>query len=318
MPMFIHASGEYLPERTVDNDYFSRLTGRPPQWFEQLTGIRERRRAAEGENANSMAIAAVRNLLRTGGESALADVDLIVGASYTPWDTIGTIAHVLQREFQLSNARAMYVSTACSSFIDAIDMTEAYFGSGRARKALVVASEHNSLYSSDSDEKSGHLWGDGAAAFLIGASAGPLKLQILDTHTVGLADRGRGPLGITMMPRDGGLVMHHGKDIFVHACREMAGIARMLLERNRLGIGDVRLLVPHQANKRIIDAVIEDLAIPAQRVAFTIGELGNTGCASVAITMHRFMHKLEPGELALLIAFGGGYSAAAALVKRLE
>lgn len=315
--MFIHASGEYLPERVVDNDYFARLTGRPSPWFEQLTGIRQRRRAGEGENANSMAIAAVKHLVRTG-DATLEDVDLIIGASYTPWDTIGTIAHVLQREFTLGGARAIYVSTACSSFIDALDLASAYFASGRARKALVVASEHNSLYSSDGDEKSGHLWGDGAAAFILGNSPGKLKLQILDTHTVGLADRGKGPFGITMVPRDGGLVMHHGKDIFVHACREMAGMARLLLERNKLTLGDLRLVVPHQANKRIIDSVADDLGLPPQRVALTIGELGNTGCASVAITLHRYLHKLEPGEYALLIAFGGGYSAAGALIRRTE
>ena len=315
--MFIHASGEYVPERVVDNDYFARLTGRAAPWFEQLTGIRQRRRAGEGENANTMAIAAVKHLLRTG-DATLDDVDLIIGASYTPWDTIGTIAHVLQREFTLSNARAVYISTACSSFIDAIDMAAAYFESGRSRKALIVASEHNSLYSSDGDEKSGHLWGDGAAAFVIGNSPGKLQLEVLDTHTVGLADRGRGPAGITMVPRDGGLVMHYGKDIFVHACREMAGMARLLLERNQLSVGDLRLVVPHQANKRIIDSVAADLGLPAQRVALTIGELGNTGCASVAITLHRYMHRLEPGEYALLVAFGGGYSAAGALLKRTQ
>ena len=313
--MFIHASGEYLPERVVDNDYFSRLTGRTAPWFEQLTGIRERRRAGEGENANSMAIAAVKDLLQAGS-TTLDDVDLIIGASYTPWDTIGTIAHVLQREFDLRDARAMYLSTACSSFIDAIDMASAYFSSGRSRKALIVASEHNSLYSSDGDEKSGHLWGDGAAALIVGNTPGTLQLEVLDTHTVGLADRGRGPFGITMVPKEGGLVMHYGKDIFMHACREMAGMARLLLERNKLSVSDLRLLVPHQANKRIIDNVIQDLGLPAQRVALTVGELGNTGCASVGITLHRHLHRIEPGEYAMLVAFGGGYSAAGALLRR--
>jgi 3-oxoacyl-[acyl-carrier-protein] synthase-3 len=112
--------------------------------------------------------------------------------------------------------------------------------------------------------------------------------------------------------------MHHGKDIFMHACREMAGMARLLLERNNLTVGDVRLVIPHQASKRIIDSVANDLDLPSQRVALTIDELGNTGCASVAITLHRFVHKLEPGDYALLIAFGGGYSAAGALLRRAQ
>src|SRR5690606_34963557 len=145
-----------------------------------------------------------------------------------------------------------------------------YFASGRSRKALVVASEHNSLYSSDGDENSGHLRGDGAAALILGDTPGKLSLEVLDTYTVGLADRGKGPFGIRMVPRDGGLVMHHGKDIFMHACREMAGMARLLLERNALTVGDVRLVIPHRANKRIIDSVADDLGLPSQPLALTI------------------------------------------------
>src|SRR5690606_5689129 len=124
--VFIEASAEYIPERVVDNRYFSELTGRPTQWFEQLTGIRARRRAAAGENANTMGIAAVGNLRRSAPD-CLDGVDLIIGASYTPWDTIATIAHVVQRHFAIRNARALYLSTACSSFIDALDVAAAYF-----------------------------------------------------------------------------------------------------------------------------------------------------------------------------------------------
>jgi 3-oxoacyl-[acyl-carrier-protein] synthase III len=315
--MFIHATGQYVPQRSVDNEYFSQLTGRPAQWFEKLTGIRSRRRAGAGENASSMAIAAVQDLLTTA-PGALADVDLIIGASYTPWDTIGTMAHVLQRRFELSDAKAMYLSTACSSFIDAVEVAAAYFDSGRARRALVVAAEHNSLYSSDSDEKSGHLWGDGAAAVVLDKSAGEPHIRIADIITRGLADRGHGPEAISLVPhaKAGGLVMPHGKDIFVHASREMVHATREMLRRNQLSLDQIKLLIPHQANKRIIDHVCEELGIPPQRVALTITELGNTGCASVAITLHRHLHRLEPGDRGILVTFGGGYSSGAVLIER--
>src|SRR5690606_21111549 len=143
----------------------------------------------------------------------------------------------------------------------ALDLAAAYFQSGRSRRALIVAAEHNSLYSSDSDERSGHLWGDGAGAVVVDIKPAARNLELFDIHTVGLADRGRGPKGITMAPCDGGLVMHHGKDIFAHACREMASSARALLARHQLTSADLRLVVPHQANKRIIDAVAEDLGL---------------------------------------------------------
>ena len=315
MSVFIHASAEYLPQRVVDNEYFRELTGRPTAWFEQLTGIRERRRAGEGENANTMSIAAVENLVREA-PGCLDGVDLIIGASYTPWDTIGTIAHVIQKHFHIPHARALYLSTACSSFIDALDVVVAYFQSGRARKALVVAVEHNSLYSSDSDEKSGHLWGDGAAAMVLTKEPTGQSMEIVDVRAVGRADVGRGPEGIKMIPHQDGLVMLYGKDIFMHACREMVAVTQDILERNRVAVEDVQLLVPHQANKRIIDCVLEHLKLPSQRAAMTITELGNTGCASVAITYHRSWQSLAVGQVGVLVTFGGGYSAGAALIRR--
>ena len=313
--MFIHASSEYLPQRVVDNEYFSALTGRPTHWFEQLTGIRERRRAGEGENANTMAIRAVENLVQAA-PGCLDGVDLIIGASYTPWDTIGTIAHVIQRQFSIANARALYISTACSSFIDALDMVAAYFAAGRAKRALVVAVEHNSLYSSDGDDRSGHLWGDGAAALLITKEAIPRAVQIVDVRTVGRANLGRGPEGINMIPHRDGLVMLHGKDIFIHACREMVAATREIVEQNGARLEEVSMLVPHQANKRIIDCVSQHLQVESLHVPMTIAELGNTGCAGVAITYHRNAHLLRSGQLAVLVTFGGGYSTGAALLRR--
>jgi 3-oxoacyl-[acyl-carrier-protein] synthase III len=313
--VFINASAEYVPQRVVDNEYFSALTGRPTAWFEQLTGIRRRHRAAEGENANTMSIAAVENLLRSAPD-ALQGIDLIVGASYTPWDTIGTMAHEIQKHFHIRNARALYLSTACSSFIDSLELVAAYFQSGRASKALVVAVEHNSLYSRDSDDKSGHLWGDGAAALIITRESGGHEIEIVDVRAVGRADIGRGPDGIRMIPHREGLVMLYGKDIFIHACREMVAAAQDILDRQRVALDEVKLLIPHQANKRIIDCVVEHLKLPAERLALTIDELGNTGCASVAITYHRSWQRLARGQIGLIVTFGGGYSAGAALLKK--
>ncbi|HEY5809651.1 MAG TPA: 3-oxoacyl-[acyl-carrier-protein] synthase III C-terminal domain-containing protein, partial [Povalibacter sp.] len=251
-----------------------------------------------------------------GSSDILQGVDLIIAASYTPWDTIGTVAHEIQKHFSVHNARALYISTACSSFIDALEIVAAYFQSGRSTKALVVAVEHNSLYSRDSDDKSGHLWGDGAAALVISKDRGGHDIEIVDVQAVGRADIGRGPDAIRMVPHRDGLVMYYGKDIFNHACREMVAAAQRILDRQGLGLNDVELLIPHQANKRIIDCVMEHLKLPADRAALTIDELGNTGCASVAITYHRNWRRLVQGQFGVFVTFGGGYSAGAALLKK--
>jgi 3-oxoacyl-[acyl-carrier-protein] synthase III len=311
--MFILATSEYLPEKVVDNEYFSALLGKPPSWFEDRTGILQRRRAGADENVHTMAVGAVAALQAQG--ASLADVDLVIAASYTPLDTIGTIAHVVQRQFNLQGARTMYISTACSSFMDALDVAYVYFKAGKASKALIVAVEHNSAYARDDDPMSGHLWGDGASAVLVGNTAAASAFEVVQIDTKGLADQGHGPEAVSLTAARG-LTMPYGREVFTRACEEMAAAVRSLLAGNRLDIGHVRLLVPHQANKRILDHVANDLELPKDRVALTIDSLGNTGCASVAIALHRFGHAVAAGEWIVLVTFGGGYSVGAALLRR--
>jgi 3-oxoacyl-[acyl-carrier-protein] synthase III len=313
--MYINGLSEYLPERVVDNQYFSERTGREPGWFEARTGMRERRRAGPGENANTMAVEAVARLQKSLPDG-LGNVDLILGGSYTPWDTIATIAHVVQRQFDLKDARALYISSACSSFLNAIELAAAYFDSGRSKSSLIVMSEHNSLYCRDDDAQSGHLWGDGASAMLASREQTPSSfLKILDVTTAGLGHLGVGPEGVYLCVRGDGLMMPKGKDVFQHACRSMEDISREMLRKHDLQVSDVRLFVAHQANKRIINHVAEALGLESARVANTVETLGNTGCASVPISLLRYRNTLRSGDYVLLVAFGGGYSSGAALAR---
>ncbi|MEN5061009.1 ketoacyl-ACP synthase III [Luteimonas sp. TWI1416] len=309
----IVAGADYLPETVKNNGYFSALTGKEDAWFERMTGIRERRRAAEDENSNTMALEAVKRML-ADGTTTLDGVDLIVAASYTPWDTVATLAHVVQRHFRLSGARAIYLSTACSSMLNAIELVVAYMETGRAKRALVVAAEHNSLYARDSDAHSGHLWGDGAVALLLDAEASG-GFEVVDVVTRGLADVGKGPEAVFLTPHRDGLVMPAGKDVFQHACQHMESAIHAMLDTHGLSVSDLTLLVPHQANDRIISQVGQRLGIDNDRVARTVGWTGNTGCASAGITLMRHRHLLAPGQLALLVTFGGGYSMGCALLR---
>ena len=124
---------------------------------------------------------------------SIKDVDLIVGATYTPYDTVGTLAHAVQAYFAIPNARVVSVSSACSSFINAVEIVEGYFATNKSQRALVVASEHNTAYSNDSDGQSGHLWGDGAGAIFISKERlSKSDIEIVDLNTTGLAHIGKG------------------------------------------------------------------------------------------------------------------------------
>jgi 3-oxoacyl-[acyl-carrier-protein] synthase-3 len=311
--VYIIDAASFLPEAIVDNQYFAARTGRAAEWFSRVTGIRERRRTSGAMNINDMAVRAVAPLAERDGDR-LAGVDYIIGCTY-----IGTIAHVVQRQFHLVQARAVLISAACSSVLNGMELAAALFESGRARKILLVAAEHNSIYARDDDPQSGHLWGDGAAAMVLGAAAEGAPpdalFDVLDLVTASHGHLGSGPDAVSMRPRAGGLTMPHGREVFHHACQQMAGESRKLLERSHVGVSSIKLFVPHQANRRIMNHVAEDLGFSAEQVASTIETCGNTGCASSLITLIEHRRRLQSGDLALMTVFGGGYSSGAALLR---
>ena len=313
--MFIDSIGHYLPQTLVPNDYFLNVNGLTDEWIYTRTGIKTRTKASEEENTNTMAINAVKVAIEDLPYS-LQDVDLIVGASYTPYDTVGTMAHNIQREFNMENAKSVYISSACSSVINALEIVEGYFASGKSEHALVVASEQNSLYSDDTNEKSGHLWGDGAAALFISKNAlAKGQASIIDIYTKGLGHIGRGIAGVYLHPTNGGLLMPYGKDVFVHACNYMIDALEIVLERNKIDVNELDYIIPHQANIRIIDHIAKSLEISDEKMLTNIEELGNTGCASTLITLSQNMDKMKKGTKVGFTVFGGGYSCGSLLIE---
>ena len=158
--------GHYVPTDRIPNEYFEKVTGLTPDWIYQRTGIKTRSKARADENSDTMAIDAVENAMKDLPYD-IKDVDLIVAACYAVYDTVATPAHVAQQKFGIKGAKAVYLSAACSSFINGMEVIEAFFNSGKASKALIICSEHNTYYSNESDPKCCHLWGDGAVAFFV-------------------------------------------------------------------------------------------------------------------------------------------------------
>lgn len=311
--MFIHAVSHYLPEQVVGNDHFTRLNGLSDEWITTRTGISERRKAAPGENTNSMAVEVVNHLM---AKADLSTVDFIVGATYTPHDTIVTLAHVVQHHLAIADIPTVSVSSACSSLLNAIEIVEGYFALGKASRALVVVSEHNTGYYNEDDTVSGHLWGDGAAALLITKTRqSDRDLTIRGLLTGGAAQAGKAVEAVVLRPLERGVIMPHGRDVFQNACIYMPKASLQILEKFGLTTADVAYVLPHQANLRISRNVMQTLGLPEEKLISNIQYLGNTGCAGCAIALAERWDSFQPGERIVVTVFGGGYSYGAMLIE---
>lgn len=313
--MFINATGSYIPSERVHNDYFLNVNGLTDEWILQRTGISTRSKAAAGENTNSMGIEAVRNTLPKL-PYPIEEIDLIIGASYTPYDTVATLAHVVQKEFGIQNAKSFYISSACSSLVNAIEAAECFFAAGKATKALIVASEHNTAYSNEADPQSGHLWGDAAVAvFLSKEQVKEGEAKVLDVFTRSLGTVGKGPDGVYLRPRTEGLVMPDGRDVFMNATKYMCEALNMMTANHGKTTNDLTYVVTHQANKRIVANVARHLDLPMDKFLNNIHELGNTGSPSAMIVISQNYDRFQPGDLVGLTVFGGGYSSGGLLIQ---
>lgn len=308
--------GLYVPSERVSNEYFKSVNGLTPDWIEQRTGIRSRSKTAPEENVDTMGIMAVEDALKRLPYD-IKDVDLIVSAHYCAYDTVATVAHKIQREYAINGAKAVYVSAACSSFINGLEVIEGYFASGKADKALLVCSEENSYYSNESDPKSGHLWGDAAVAFFISKDKiADSDLRILDVFTEGLGDIGKGPGGVMLRPKEDGITMPDGRDVFIHACRYMIYALNKSLANTGLKKEDISKFITHQANKRIVAQVAHQLDLTLDSFYNNIEELGNTGSASAPLVLVQNIDKIEKGEKVALMVFGGGYSCGCFIIEK--
>lgn len=313
--MFINAIGYYVPKQRVPNEYYFRKTGLTSDWIVQRTGIKTRSRARPDENVNTMSVEAVKNALPSLPYN-IKDVELIISSTYSPFDTVGTAAHVVQHEFGIEHAKAFMMSSACSSFVNALEIVEGYFASGKLSKALIIGGDKNTAYNNEDDPKSGHLWGDAAVAYFVSKErVTPNDFEILEVFTEALGCIGKGPEGIQLRPRDGGISMPEGKDVFVQACTIMPRNAEKLLNNNGFSFDDLSYFIGHQANMRILKNIANNYNIPDEKLLSNIEELGNTGSASCALVLAQNKEKFAKDDLICISVFGGGYSAGACLIR---
>jgi 3-oxoacyl-[acyl-carrier-protein] synthase-3 len=315
--MILNLVTDYIPDIIVPNEYFSTNYGISEEDIFSKSGIKQRRRTRPVENTNSMSIEAVKNAFRDLPFST-DEFDLIIGATYTPYDTVGTLAHAVQKKFNINNAKCFTIDSACSSFVYAIEIVDCYFANNKASKALIVISENNSLYNDDSDTSSGFLWGDGAAAVVITKQRyTDSDFEILDVNTTGLGHVGRSIDAVYARPMDGGIRMPLGRDVFQYACKYMVQETEQILKKNGIPLDQLNYFIPHQANARITDFVAKELNLKPSQVLTNIEQLGNTGSASTPIVLSQNWKRFKKNDMIVISVFGGGYSSGAILLKKL-
>jgi len=315
--MILNSVAYYVPDIVVPNEYFSINYGITDQDIFIKSGIKQRRRTQPFENTNSIGIEAVKKAFNDLPFPA-GEIDLIIGATYTPYDTLGTLAHAVQKEFNLGNAKCFTIDSACSSFVNAVEIVDCFLANNKASKALIVVSENNSLYNDESDTKSGFLWGDGAAAVVLTKQEYTERdFEVLDVSTKGLGHIGESIDAISARPMDGGIKMPFGRDVFRQACKYMVQETEQILKKNNILLSRLNYFIPHQANARITDYLVNELKLSSKQVLSNIEQYGNTGSASTPIALSQNLDRFRKNDIIVISVFGGGYSSGAILLKKL-
>ncbi|MFZ1426318.1 MAG: beta-ketoacyl-ACP synthase III [Geminicoccaceae bacterium] len=317
----VRGVGGYLPARVMTNLELSGLVDTTDEWIRDRTGIGQRHLAAEGEFTSDLAVAAARIALARAGVRA-EDVDLIVVATSTPDHTFPATATAVQRKLGIGPAIAFDLQAVCAGFAYALATVDNFMRAGQARTALVIGAETFSRLLDWHDRGTCVLFGDGAGAVVLTAEVQPGTRKdrgILATH---LSADGRHyeDLYVDGGPSSTGTTGHlrmNGREVFRCAVGELTGAALTVLDKAGYGTADLDWLVPHQANKRIIDAVGKRLQVPAAKVIVTVEQHANTSAASIPLALNAGVEdgRIQPGDLVVANAMGGGFAWGAALIR---
>ncbi len=310
--------GKYLPERILTNSDLERLVETSDAWIQERTGVRERRMVADDESASTMAIEAARGALAQA-EIDPADLDLIIVTTITPDGLFPAVASMVQHGLGAKRAAAFDINAACVGFLIGLATASQFISSGVYQRVLVVGSEALSRMINWKDRSTCVLFGDGAGAVVLEASdrGGPLSFVF---HSDGSGVHflyAPGPCGppATEEDRDYYIAME-GTQIFKFAVHAMESSAREAVEAAGLELDDIDLLIPHQANLRIIKATAKALGLPLEQAMVNVDRYGNTSSASIPIALREAWEqdRLHDGDRLLLVSVGGGLAWGAMLL----
>jgi len=317
----VSGTGTALPRRIMKNSDFEGVVETSDEWIAQRTGIRARHIAAPDETTASLGEAAARNALDAAGLTP-ADIDLIVLATSTPDNTFPATAVDIQQRLGMTHGFAFDMQAVCSGFVYAINTADLHIRGGAARRVLVIGSETFSRLLDWNDRTTCVLFGDGAGAVVLEAAEGQGTIADRGILAASLRSDGnhRDKLYVDGGPSTTGTVGHlrmEGREVFKHAVAMISDVIESVFAQAGIAADDIDWFVPHQANKRIIDASAKKLGIAPEKVVITVEGHGNTSAASVPLALHTAVSdgRIKKGDLVLLEAMGGGFTWGAVILR---
>jgi len=317
----VRGTGAALPRRIMKNADFEGMVETSDEWIVQRTGIRQRHIAAEDETTASLGEAAAREALKNAGLTP-DDIDLIVLATSTPNNTFPATAVEIQQRLGMRHGFAFDMQAVCSGFVYAVTTADLYIRGGLAKRVLVIGSETFSRLLDWTDRSTCVLFGDGAGALVLEAGEGEGSIADRGVLAASLRSDGmhREKLYVDGGPSTTGTVGHlrmEGREVFKHAVGMITDVIESTFDQAGITADDLAWFVPHQANKRIIDASAKKLGIAEEKVVVTVDLHGNTSAASVPLALSIAVAdgRIKRGDLVLLEAMGGGFTWGAVLIR---
>ncbi len=312
----ITAVGGYVPDFVLTNKILETMVDTNDEWITSRTGIKERRILKdEGKGTSYLAIKASQDLLTRGNIDPL-EIDLVIVATATPDMPVAATAAYVATEIGATNAFAFDLQAACSGFLYGVSVASAYIQSGRYKKVLLIGADKMSSIVDYTDRSTCIIFGDGAGAALFEPNYEGLGFQDEYLRSDGIgrdflkieAGGSLHPTTIQTLQDNKHKIIQDGKTVFKYAVTNMADSSELLMKRNNLTNQDIQWLVPHQANKRIIDATASRMKLDDSKVLMNIEKYGNTTSATIALVLSDFESLFKKGDTIILAAFGGGFT----------
>ena len=312
----ITAVGAYVPDFILTNQLLETMVDTNDEWITTRTGIKERRiLKKEGEGTSYLAIKAAEDLLKKKGTDPL-EIDLVLVATATPDMMVASTASYVASEIGATNAFSYDLQAACSSFLYGMSTAASYIEAGRYKKVLLIGADKMSSIIDYTDRATCIIFGDGAGAALFEPNEEGLGLQDEYLRSDGVGrnflkmDAGGSilPASEETIKNNRHYVYQDGKSVFKFAVSNMADVSGKIMERNNLSHDDVQWLVPHQANKRIIDATARRMGVEDSKVMMNIHRYGNTTSATLPLLLADYENQLNKGDNLVFAAFGGGFT----------